>query len=132
MNRQFIRFFAVGLVNSFIGLLVIFAAKAFLGMADVAANATGYIIGLSVSFVLNRSWTFRHDGDLLAAAVRFVAVFLVAYSLNLAVVMALIHWAGTNEYLAHALGMPPYAVSFFLLSKYFAFKPGNAMKIARL
>jgi putative flippase GtrA len=113
-------------INTLVGLSVIFGLKAFLQANDVFANAIGYLVGLSVSFVLNRSWTFRHEGNIPAAAVRFLAVFLVAYTINLAVVLTLIHGVGVNSYLAQALGMPPYTLAFFLLSKFFAFRRWEA------
>ena len=122
MKRQMVRFLVVGVANALVGLTVIFAAKALLAFGDVAANATGYGVGLTVSFVLNKSWTFNHKGEILASAVRFLGVFAVAYTINLTIVLALIDWAQVNAYLAHALGMPCYTVAFFLLSKHFAFR----------
>ena len=123
MLGQFVRFLLVGVLNTCVGLSVIFAAMGLLGLAEAPANAVGYAVGLCVSFVLNKRWTFTHDGRALAAALRFLFAFAIAYGLNLATVLGAIAWFGLDPYLAQALGVPPYTISFFLLSRYVVFRP---------
>lgn len=117
-----IRFAIVGVLNTLVGLAIIFGGKYFLGMGDVAANVAGYAVGLMVSFLLNSAWTFEYGGPKLAAAARFLGVFGVSYVLNLAMVVGLIELAGVNGYLAQLAGMPVYMVCFFLLSRGYAFR----------
>jgi putative flippase GtrA len=123
-----LRFGVVGLLNTVLGLAVIFVAKAVLGMGDLAANFSGYGIGLICSFLLNRRWTFRHDSRAFAAFWRFAVAFAVAYGLNLATVFGLRDAIGLNSYLAQASGIVPYAISFYLMSAYYVFpaKPAAA------
>ena len=125
LSWQFVRFVLVGLVNTFTGLSVIYGMKAILAAGDVLANLVGYAIGLCVSFILNRTWTFRHEGHIAPAAVKFLLVFAVAYVTNLTVVLVCIHWIGLNSYLAQAMGIPPYTIVFFLLSRFFVFGSGQ-------
>ena len=122
MKGQFIRFVLVGVINTFTGLSVIFSMKMFLDAGDVISNSVGYLIGLMVSFTLNRSWTFSHQGSIIPAIIKFSFVFLVAYGFNLATVLILIHWIGANTYFAQVAGLPPYTLVFFLLSKFFVFR----------
>lgn len=56
----FIRFCSVGVLNTLIGLAIIFGLMRFGGVQYVLANAIGYAIGMMLSFALNRSWTFAH------------------------------------------------------------------------
>jgi putative flippase GtrA len=116
-----LRFGIVGLVNTTLGLGVIFASKAFLDLGDFAANAFGYAIGLLVSFALNRNWTFHDRGRQLAALARFVAAFAVAYGLNLAAVFTLRDGLRLNAYAAQAAGVIPYTLAFYLLSARYVF-----------
>jgi putative flippase GtrA len=122
MKREFFRFVLVGVANTLVGLLVIFGMKAAFQAGDVLANAIGYLVGLSMGFVLNRTWTFRHQGSVAADAARFVAAFLIAYAINLGVVVALIDGFAVNSFVAQALGVPPYTVTFFLISKFYVFR----------
>jgi putative flippase GtrA len=121
-----LRFGVVGVVNTVLGLAIIFAAKAFLGLGDLAANLLGYGLGLVCSFVLNRSWTFRHEGRAFAAFWRFGIAFAVAYVLNLVTVFGLRDAMAVNSYLAQAGGVIPYTISFYLVSAYYVFPARRA------
>ena len=116
-----VRFLAVGVLNTVVGLGTIYACKYFGGMGDVPANMVGYAVGLTHSFFWNRQWTFAHTGAALPAAARFALVFLVAYAVNLLVVTAAIR-AGVNDYVAQAAGIFPYTALFYLGSRFLAFR----------
>jgi putative flippase GtrA len=114
------RFGVVGVVNTLAGLAVIFFAKAVLSFNDVAANVTGYAVGIGVSFVLNRRWTFVSDHALLPSFLKFIVVIGVAYAVNLLTVL----WAigiGVDDYAAQAMGIVPYALLGYAGSRWFAF-----------
>ena len=125
MNGRLIReagkFLSVGVLNTAIGLLIIYAAKWFLHLGDVAANACGYSVGLLLSFFLNSRWTFAYSGPQLRALTQFLLVTLVAYAVNLLTVVVAINYFGLNSYVAQAIGVPPYTVISFFLSKYLVF-----------
>ncbi|MEO8118442.1 MAG: GtrA family protein [Rhodoferax sp.] len=125
--KTVLRFLLVGIVNTLVGLGVIFAAKGVFGLGDVVSNAIGYGIGLLVSFSLNRYWTFRHTGPVSNAIAIFFVVQAAAYSLNLVCVLGSIEY-GIDSYIAQALGMPPYMVISYLGSRYFAFTPGKKLR----
>jgi putative flippase GtrA len=118
---EFGRFLSVGAVNALVGLLVIW----FLHLGDIAANATGYAVGLTISFALNSRWTFVYRGTQWLAFMRFLLMALAAYGVNLLVVMAAIRLAGVNAYLAQALGIPAYTLTMYFGSKYLVFRPGS-------
>ncbi len=119
--REIRTFVSVGMINTIAGLLVIYWAKWFLLWGDVAANILGYAAGFLLSFTLNSRWTFGYDGPLLQALFRFSCVSLTAYVMNLATVLALLHFLGLNSYVAQTLGVGPYALTTYLASKYYVF-----------
>ncbi len=129
LRHSAVRFLIVGVFNTGVGISVIFACKYFLGVADVPANATGYAVGVVVSFLLNRRFTFVHRGSPWIAFARFLVTVGFAYLVNLATVLAAIEWFGINHYVAHLLGVAPYTASTYLLSRYFVFtepdRPGQ-------
>ena len=116
------RFATVGVLNTVLTAAVIFGLKATLGIADAAANAAGYAVGLACSFALNRRFTFGHQGSPLASLGRFAVVCALAYAINLGTVLGLIG-AGLNDYLAHLAGMPLYTAVSYLGCRYFVFAP---------
>lgn len=117
------RFMLVGLANTALGLSVIFACKAVLGMADAPSNFVGYATALLLGFSLNRRWTFPHTGDLGAAFTRYLLVLAVAYLANLATVMGAIGLLHLDSYVAQAAGIGPYALVSYAGSRLFAFRP---------
>ncbi len=128
-RMQLIRFATVGVANTLFGLALIFAAKWFLELGDVAANAIGYLFGIGLGFALNRTWTFNDDSAVGETLLRYLIVVGAGYVINLAVVMSLIGWAGFDSYLAQALGIPPYVLFVFVGSRQFVF--GAASKSIR-
>ena len=119
--NEFGRFLSVGVLNAFVGLSVIYLAKWYFHANNFTANAVGYSVGLLVSFTLNSRWTFSYLGPRFPAMVKFLMVALVAYSMNLLTVMIGIHFVGLNDYLAQALGIPPYTLTSYVASKYLVF-----------
>ena len=124
-----IKFAVVGVANTLAGLSLIYLFKWRLGFSDVAANTCGYSIGLGLSFILNRGWTFRHSGPVLPALKCFLVIFILAYLSNLATVLVAIEALEVNSYMAQAVGIVPYTVIFFFGSRYFAFKPSAASSL---
>ena len=122
MSLAPLKYVVVGGLNTLLGLGVIYACKIAVDMADPWANAFGYAAGLTLSFALNRRWTFAHNGPWIPALGRFLASFFLSYSVNLDVVMVLIDGAGVTGYIAQAAGLPPYTITFYLLSKTVVFR----------
>ncbi len=115
------RFLAVGLANTLVGLSIIYTSMYVFGVGDAWANASGYIVGIMLSFVLNKRWTFRHTGSIMPALVKFLSVTGIAYMANLSTVLLLTHGFGLNRYLAQAAGIPPYTIVGYLGARMFAF-----------
>lgn len=117
-----LRFLAVGVANTAVGLGTTWALMGLAGLGEGPANAGGYAVGLTCSFLLNRRWTFAHEGAVLPALLRFLLVFGVAYLANLAAVLFAVRGLGVNPYLAQLFGIPPYTALFYLGSRHFAFR----------
>ena len=115
------KFLSVGVANTLVGLAVIYTMKWFFLFDDVTANAIGYAVGLIVSFTLNSRWTFAYRGPVVPALLKFALVAVVAYGANLLTVLIAINQLGINDYIAQALGVPPYTITSYLASKYLVF-----------
>jgi putative flippase GtrA len=117
---QVLRYLMVGVVNTVIGLSIIFALM-HLGVADVAANAAGYAIGLCVSFVLNGRWTFGAATLDAGRLLRFLLVVGVAYLANLAALVVARDALGWGSHLGQLAGAVTYTAVGFVGSRWFAF-----------
>jgi glycosyltransferase involved in cell wall biosynthesis/putative flippase GtrA len=116
-----IRFILVGILNTLVGLGCIYAAMYFFGFGIKSANLIGYVIGLMVSFTLNKTWTFKNRDRIGASLIRYLAVILVAYLTNLQTVVFFATTLHTDPYLAQFIGIFPYALIGYLGCKFFAF-----------
>ena len=116
---QFFRFLVVGVMNTVLGLALIYVAMA-LGSDYRAANVAGYTGGILFSYVANRSWTFGDSGEWRRSLLAWLAVASGTYAVQLGFVIGM-HDAGVDVRIAQALGIPVYTVLTFLGARRFTF-----------
>ncbi|MGZ8947320.1 MAG: glycosyltransferase [Methylococcaceae bacterium] len=126
-----IRYLLVGVANTLVGLSTIYFAMYFLQLNIVYANAVGYSVGILLSFMLNKAWTFNSSDRVISSFIRYVLVLAVAYVANLATVLITNSNFDLNPYIAQALGIIPYTVIGFLGSRYFAFRTQGGIKTTK-
>lgn len=118
---QVLRFGTVGLVNTAVGLFAIYVLMYVFDANLLIANASGYIVGLLVSFLLNRTWTFRSDQRTTVVLLRYIAAALFSYSLNFLIVLYGDMYSLVNQFLLQIIGISFYTISMFILCRYFVF-----------
>ncbi len=106
---QFVRYCAVGAVNTAVTFAVIYLSRVFAGWNPYVCNVLGYAAGLACSFMLNKLWTFRSGGRYGSEALKFVAGFAVCYLVQLWTVWML---AGTS------FGRLDYRIAGIIVSGY--------------
>lgn len=95
----------------------------FIGLSAEISNGLGYAIGLVVSYIAHKTWTFESKASLKREFSKFVASIVIAYGLNLLVLVICIRVLDINSYLSQLISGGVYVVTSFFLLKYFAFKP---------
>lgn len=119
--RQSLRFALVGIVNTLVGLAVIFGLMFFFGIGPGVANALGYAIGLLISFVLNRLWTFESGRSVKDVLPKYLAVAFLSYLLNLGIVLSASSGLGINPYVSQVMGIVSYTIFMFCGCRWFVF-----------
>lgn len=119
--RQLLTFSVVGVINTAIGLSVIWLAS-WLGANPYLANVLGYAFGLTNSFLMNRAFTFRQAGRGPGVVPRFAIAFCIAYGCNLALLTIGLAIDPGREFLWQCVSMVGYTGVFFILSKWFVFR----------
>jgi putative flippase GtrA len=117
-----VRFLAVGVLNTMLGLACIYAVDTVMRLGDVASNLIGYTIAVIFSFSANRRWTFRHTGGAMPAFGRYLLVLVAAYLANLAAMLAARDLFHQPSAVAQLAGVLPYALLGYLGSRWFAFR----------
>lgn len=119
---QMVKFGLVGVANTAITLSVIFLLTKFFSVPYVAANAVGYIAGLTNSYLMNRIWTFRSKGSYAGEGFRFILVFFFCYLMQLGALVLMKEVGRINQDLAQVLAMVLYTLLNFILNKVFTYK----------
>lgn len=126
LTTQILRYGLVGLLNTSVGVAFIFFFMAVLHAGEVAANAAGYGAGFVVSYGLNRSWTFQHDGAVGRSLWKYAIVVAASYVVNLGAMLLALRGVGLDPFLSQAIGIGAYTVLVFLGSRHFCF-PGTVL-----
>ena len=117
--RQLAAFGVVGLINTAIGLVVIFGCMDWLHWSPLLSNAVGYAVGLTVSFTLHGRFTFKQSVYSGRVFARFIGVFIVAYGANAGLVLWLTPF---DRNIAQIVAMGCYTVLNFLGCKLLVFR----------
>jgi len=118
----FTRFLSVGVINSAIGYGIIFFSMYVIGLSPTASNAIGYAVGLIVSYVLHRDFTFKVANDERGRALRFLLVFALSYLANLLTLVFLVDQLMINKVFSQIGAGIVYVAVSFTLGKYYVFK----------
>jgi putative flippase GtrA len=118
LDARFLRFAAVGIVNTAFGYLV-YALMLSIGLGYATASAVATVIGVLFNFKTTGVFVFRsHENRLI---LRFFGVYVVVYCANLTGLW-LLDQSGVDPYTAGLITLLPAAVIAFLLNKNLVFK----------
>lgn len=118
----FVKYLMVGAVNTIAGFAVIVFCLEILDLPSVAANAVGFSAGLIISFLLNRSFSFRSNVPIATGLPAFAAVAAVGYLFNLAALLAGQTILHLGTYPSQILGVTTYVLVVFFASKKLVFR----------
>lgn len=88
----------------------------------ILSNVIGYSAGLSLSYLLNRFFTFQSINKISTEFSKFLFVFIIAYGLNLFTLFFLIENNIVNAAYAQIISGIFYILASFILQKFFVFK----------
>lgn len=117
-DRLQFRFIGVGVINTLLGLGVIFAARPFVG--EFSANVIGYLVVVPLSFIAHRAVSFRDKGNRWSAFARYLPTIAAGYLANL--ITLGIGLELTNAYVAQSAAIFSHVTVTYLLSRHFVFK----------
>ena len=127
-TNSFFRFILVGIINTMVGLSVIVLLLNGLGFSYWSATFIGNVCGAAVSFMLNRTFTFKSAVPLSKGIPSFVFIlfisYLLAYSISeqiVRIVSGYVLLPISKENVAVLLGMGLYTFINYFGQKYIVF-----------
>ena len=121
-KSQLLRYGVVGVGNTIVGAALVFGLHNLAGASIFMANVVGYGVGLCLSYVLNRFWTFSARRTRAGSAFRFGALVCLALGANIATTILLTD-LGMAYNPAQVIGMVLYSTLVFIGSKLIVFPP---------
>lgn len=127
LNNTFIKFAAVGVLNTIVGTAIMFGLYNLAGASYWVSSAANYILASILSYVLNKKFTFRHEGEVVKSGLRFAVNIAVCYFLayGIAKPCALLllegHSLSVQENTAMVIGMCLFVGLNYLGQKLFVF-----------
>lgn len=125
-GNQFLRFALVGTSGVLVNLAVYSGAIYLVGLHYLWAATLSFVTAMTSNFFLNLRWTFKtHDRGMSAIAfqyVRYAAVTLFGYGVNICVLWLLVDFYHWHKIPAQLLAIALTTVSNFLGSKLWAFR----------
>ncbi|WP_245917402.1 MULTISPECIES: GtrA family protein [Bacillus] len=129
--KPFLRFLVVGIINTIIGLSVMFILMNLLQQSYWIATFIGNSLGAVISFTLNRAFTFQSTVTFRKGAPRFLLIILACYFLAYGTADILAGWTimqsifgtiiSSEKELAILIGTALYTIANFLGQKYLVF-----------
>lgn len=80
-DQTFLKFIFVGILNTLLGMAIMFGLYNLAGASYWVSSAANYILVSIFSFIVNKRFTFRHEGILAASGLRFAVNIGVCYLL---------------------------------------------------
>jgi putative flippase GtrA len=129
-TNSLVRFLLVGIVNTIIGLTFMFFLLNVVGLSYWTSTFAGNAIGACVSFLLNRTFTFKSNVSFFRGLPRFFALLFICYFsayfcseklVELASQFVLLS-TSIKENASVLLGSTLYTIANYLGQKYFVFK----------
>lgn len=118
---EFARFAAVGVVATCVHYSILIALVELAKMHVVPATSLGFIFAASVSYTLNRRFTFTHQPHFGRGLLKFVAVGAVGLTLNASIVGGLSH-AGMPYLLAQIIATGAVLTWNFTIARFVVFR----------
>lgn len=110
----------IGMVSNLVGYAA-YLALTHAGSDPKLAMSLLYAIACGIGFFGNRRWTFGHEGNVLASALRFLAAHLMGYLMNLSILVVFVDRLGYPHQAVQAVAIFAVAAFLYVAFRWFVF-----------
>jgi len=131
IDKQFLKFVIVGVVNTLVGLAIMFTCYNVLHFGYWLSSALDYILASIMSYFLNKHFTFHYKESGFGSAIRFVINIAVCYLVAFSVARPVARWIlyaihidldkAVLENIAMLAGSGIFVIINYLGQRFFAF-----------
>ena len=88
IEKELLRFSAVGVLSTAFNYLSFLFLYSLLNVNYLVSSGTGYVIGVSIGYYLNRTWTFNFSED----SLKLKGKYFIIYSISLFLGLVFLHF----------------------------------------
>nr|VFJ60792.1 MAG: Putative flippase GtrA (transmembrane translocase of bactoprenol-linked glucose) [Candidatus Kentron sp. FM]VFJ75378.1 MAG: Putative flippase GtrA (transmembrane translocase of bactoprenol-linked glucose) [Candidatus Kentron sp. FM]VFK12901.1 MAG: Putative flippase GtrA (transmembrane translocase of bactoprenol-linked glucose) [Candidatus Kentron sp. FM] len=120
LSGQALRFGIVGVVSN-MALYVIYLVLVECGIDSKVVVTVLYVVGLSITFVFNKRWSFSHRGGLDQSVKRYLILYGSLYTLHVIALYILVDVSQFPHALAQACVVIVFVPIVFLMQRFWVF-----------
>lgn len=121
INKQFVKFIFVGILNTIVGYGT-YSILLFFKINYIIANTISTIIGILFSYLLNKKITFNNTKTNKKTPFKFVSVYIISYVVGTINLALLVKHYNANKYIAGFINLFITTFISWFGHKYFSFK----------
>lgn len=123
-SRQLISYVLIGLLSNGLGygFYLILTSH---GLPPRLTVTALYAVSACIGFFANRKVTFRHQGGIGKAGIRYIVTQFSGYILNIALLTVFYDWLGFPHQFVQAAAIFVVAIFLFIVSRFFVFAPDH-------
>lgn len=128
VDIKLVKFIIVGIVNTVIGMGIMFGLYNLAGCSYWVSSIANYVLTSILSFFLNKYFTFKYQGNLVASAVKFalniIVCYVIAYGVAKPLAFQILSSASVTirENIAMLMGMCLFTGLNYFGQRFFSFK----------
>lgn len=132
LDKRFLIFLVIGVVNTLFGLAITFTCYNLLGFDYWTSSALDYTLASILSYFLNKRFTFHYRGNNWRSGIRFIINIVICYLMAFSIARPCARWLLTYcglslsksfiENVAMLVGTGLFMVINYLGQRFFAFK----------
>lgn len=111
------KYLSVGILNSIVGFLLIIIFINFLNINYHFSYFIGYGIGLIISFILNKRFTFNNKSKWYILLFPFIIIFIFSYLISHSILIFLVERIHVNINISIMISMFFYTIVSYILNK---------------
>lgn len=123
---QLVRFLIVGGINTLVGY-GFFVALLYIGVSYLPSYWLSMIIGVIVSYVLNKFYTFNKRSFSFLELARFLSVYAVSFAIGTVLLFLFVDIVGIGTYMAGGINLFFTTLISWFGHKYFSFRMTNVV-----
>lgn len=124
--KQFVKFSMVGVVNTSTSVTVYLILTRLVGLGPLVANAFAFMVAVTVSFFLNKNWTFRDQQRAYVRQYsRFFLISMIGLGLSELIIYGLHVRYGIHDLIAFFIAVLTVVFWNFFANRWWTFRIGK-------